>query len=185
MTWIRTVEQEKARGKLKDIYEEMIEKRGKISNILKSHSLNPEALKAHMDLYLSIMFDGDGLKREECEMIGVVVSAENSCEYCVKHHGEALYHYWKDREKIKKLQSNTAETNPDKRQRALIKYSKKLTANPENVTEEDVQSLRNAGLSDREILSVNLIVAYFNFVNRIALGLGVNFSEEEIRGYSY
>jgi len=41
------------------------------------------------------------------------------------------------------------------------------------------------GLTDEEILSVNLVTSYFNFVNRIALGLGVEFSEEEIKGYKY
>ena len=39
------------------------------------------------------------------------------------------------------------------------------------------------GLSDRDILDVTLVTAYFNFVNRIALGLGVEFSETELKGY--
>ncbi len=38
---------------------------------------------------------------------------------------------------------------------------------------------------DEDILLVNLIISYFNFVNRIALGLGVGFSEEEVKGYKY
>jgi alkylhydroperoxidase family enzyme len=44
--------------------------------------------------------------------------------------------------------------------------------------------LRAVGLSDQDILDVSLITAYFNFVNRIALGLGVAFSDEEVSGYS-
>ena len=39
----------------------------------------------------------------------------------------------------------------------------------------------NAKLLD--ILDLSLIVAYFNFVNRIALGLGVTYSAEEMSGY--
>lgn len=50
------------------------------------------------------------------------------------------------------------------------------------VTDTDVQSLR-AGFEDEEILHANLIAAYFNFVNRIALGLGVAHSADEITGY--
>jgi alkylhydroperoxidase family enzyme len=38
-------------------------------------------------------------------------------------------------------------------------------------------------LSDRDILDLTLIVGYFNFVNRIATGLGVEFSAEELSGY--
>ena len=52
------------------------------------------------------------------------------------------------------------------------------------MTESDLDELRAAGLSDRDILDVTLITAYFNFVNRIAQGLGVTFSDEEITGYS-
>jgi len=48
-----------------------------------------------------------------------------------------------------------------------------------------VRRLREVGLSDREILNVNLIVSYFNFVNRIALGLGVKLSPDDISGYRY
>lgn len=51
------------------------------------------------------------------------------------------------------------------------------------VTDTDVQSLRAAGFEDEEILHANLIAAYFNFVNRIALGLGVAHSADEITGY--
>ena len=51
------------------------------------------------------------------------------------------------------------------------------------MTESDLGELRAEGLSDRDILDLTLIVAYFNFVNRIALGLGVTFDAEEMSGY--
>ena len=53
------------------------------------------------------------------------------------------------------------------------------------MSEEDIVALREKGLSDSEILSVNLIASYFNFVNRIALGLGVEFTPDEVGGYEY
>jgi alkylhydroperoxidase family enzyme len=61
----------------------------------------------------------------------------------------------------------------------------RVTRNPDKMNEEDVSKLRKAGFSDEEILSINLITAYFNFVNRIALGLGVQFTPEEATGYEY
>ena len=51
------------------------------------------------------------------------------------------------------------------------------------MTESDLGELRAVGLSDRDILDLSLVVAYFNFVNRLALGLGVSFSADEISGY--
>jgi alkylhydroperoxidase family enzyme len=43
--------------------------------------------------------------------------------------------------------------------------------------------MRVQGFSDRDILDIVLVVAYFNLVNRIASGLGVECTQEETRGY--
>lgn len=51
--------------------------------------------------------------------------------------------------------------------------------------ERDVENLRGHGLADDDVLSVNLIASYFNFVNRIALGLGVKQTPDEVSGYAY
>ena len=55
MSWIEEIDIDAAEGKLADIYAELIEKRGKVSNILKVHSLNPNAMGNHLDLYMTIM----------------------------------------------------------------------------------------------------------------------------------
>jgi len=69
--------------------------------------------------------------------------------------------------------------------KAILRYAQKLTLHPDQMNESDVIILRNNGLTDEEILSVVLIINYFNFVNRVANGLGVDFSEEEMQGYKY
>jgi uncharacterized peroxidase-related enzyme len=62
-------------------------------------------------------------------------------------------------------------------------HAEKLTSAPSAMTESDLDPLRAEGLSDQDILDITLIVAYFSFVNRIALGLGVSYSAEELAGY--
>ena len=47
----------------------------------------------------------------------------------------------------------------------------------------DIDGLRASGFADEDILHANLIAAYFNFVNRIALGLGIGYDADEITGY--
>lgn len=59
------------------------------------------------------------------------------------------------------------------RARALADYALKLTRSPGEVTAKDVSALRATGLSDAAIHDAAAVTAYFNFVNRIALGLGV------------
>ena len=64
-----------------------------------------------------------------------------------------------------------------------MRHADKLTSAPSAMTESDLGELRAVGLSDKDILDLTLIVGYFNFVNRIALGLGVDFSADEKSGY--
>jgi alkylhydroperoxidase family enzyme len=54
---------------------------GELANILASHSLNAEALAAHVRLYRTIMFGDSPLTRTEREAIAVAVSAANDCHY--------------------------------------------------------------------------------------------------------
>ena len=185
MPWIKEIDVNDAEGKLKEYYEELVKNRGKVSNILKIQSLNPDSMKEHLDLYMSIMFSKSGLKRDEREMIAVVVSSLNVCEYCINHHAEALNHYWKDDEKIQKLIKDFRHLDLSGKQKTMLEYSEKLTLTPSEVNEEDISNLREVGFTDENILNINLIVSYFNFVNRIALGLGVEFNEEEMKGYKY
>ncbi len=178
MPLIRVIDENEAVGELKEVYGRIKVKRDKIANIMKIHSLNPRAMQTHMGLYLSLMFGTSGLKRAERELIGVVVSAVNSCEYCVNHHAAALNYYWKDNEKIKKLIKNFESLDLPERQRRMLGYVVKLTNSPHAMNESDVNALRNSGFSDEDVLNINLITSYFCFVNRIANGLGIESTPE-------
>ncbi|MGI9223267.1 MAG: peroxidase-related enzyme [Woeseiaceae bacterium] len=183
MSWIDEVEVNEADGRLAGIYQDLVEKRGKISNILKVHSLNPEALSNHLDLYMTLMFGKSGLSRAEREAIGVVVSAENDCAYCVNHHVEALKNYIKDEETLSMLATADGLETLEPRLSNIVRHAEKLTSAPGAMTESDLGELRAVGLTDSDILDITLITAYFNFVNRIAQGLGIDFTSDEVSGY--
>lgn len=57
--------------------------------------------------------------------------------------------------------------------RAMLDYAAKLTRDPAAMTAADVDGLRSAGFDDRGILQINLIASWFNYINRVADGLGV------------
>ena len=183
MSWIKENTVDEADAKLAEIYADLIKKRGKVSNILQVHSLNPDALSNHLDLYMTIMFGNSGLSRAEREAIGVVVSATNDCAYCVNHHAEALKRYVKDEETLSLLSSGDGLEVLEPRLSNIVRHAEKLTSAPEAMTESDLGELRAVGLTDADILDLTLIAAYFNFVNRIALGLGVEFTADEVSGY--
>lgn len=54
----------------------------------------------------------------------------------------------------------------------------KMTREPASITPEDLDRLRNTGLDDRAISDATQVIAYFNYINRIADGLGVDLEPE-------
>ena len=72
MSWIKIIDVLDADNNLKEVYNEIKKRRGKLSNIMKIHSLNPNAMISHMNLYSSIMFSQHGITREDRELIATV-----------------------------------------------------------------------------------------------------------------
>ena len=66
----------------------------------------------------------------------------------------------------------------DSADRAMLDYASKLTRAPATVTATDVQTLRENGFSDAAVLDICQVVAYYNYVNRLADGLGVELEDE-------
>ncbi|RMD61482.1 MAG: hypothetical protein D6824_08035, partial [Planctomycetota bacterium] len=61
----------------------------------------------------------------------------------------------------------------DDAERAMLAYVEKLTLAPQRMERADVEALRAAGFDDTDILDIAQVCAYYNYVNRMAQGLGV------------
>ena len=79
----------------------------------------------------------------------------------------------KDGALVEDLKRDPSKAALGVRQRALVDYAVKLTLTPWSMTESDVDALLKAGISDSGIHDAAAIASYFNFVNRMAHGLGV------------
>ena len=186
MARINVIQYDEAEGELKTVYDDLITKRGQLSEVLKIQSLHPSAIKSHIAFYMDIMFSKTALSRAEKEMIAVVVSVANGCIYCQTHHGAALNNYWKDESRIAQLKSDYHTSGLSEKELVMCEFSVHLTKNPAAHENEDYTlQLRNKGLDDTAILDVVLVTAYFNFVNRMVLSLGVQLEGHKGKGYKY
>lgn len=88
------------------------------------------------------------------------------------HHGAALTRESGNAALAEAVASLNLERLPE-RLRALARYAIKLTRTPHDMVESDLAPLRASRLGDRDIVDLNQVVAYFNYVNRVADGLGV------------
>ena len=92
-------------------------------------------------------------------------------------HGGFLRQHSDDPELASHIMHDYTKADLDAETRGMLDFATKLTKEPTNMSEADVNGLRALGLSDEQILSVVLITCTFNFMTRLADGLGVQVPE--------
>lgn len=189
MSWIETVPYEEASGRLKTLYDRVKGPDNNVDNIMMMHSLRPHTMEGHMALYKYVLHHSNNtVSKWFLEVLGVWVSALNDCAYCVDHHFSGLRRLLQDDDKAMALRRaidarDIVGAPLDEKQKCALKYAKILTETPNQVKEVDIQSMRDAGYSDGEILEINQVSAYFSYANRTVLGLGCS-TEGDILGLS-
>ena len=92
-------------------------------------------------------------------------------------HGPLLRQHSGDPEFASHVMHDYRNADLDPETRGMLDFAAKLTRDPSSMEESDVLGLRSFGLSDEQILSVVLITCVFNFMTRLADGLGVEFPQ--------
>jgi uncharacterized peroxidase-related enzyme len=188
MTWINTIAYEDSEGDLRKLYDRIKGPNDNVDNIMLAHSLRPHSMQGHMTLYKYVLHDPrNTLTKAYLEAIGVYVSSLNNCDYCVEHHFAGMARLLGDADRAEvirqALQNRRPEDAFDAGELAGLIYAGKLTLIADQVTEADIEALRQAGLDDGQILEINQVTAYFSYANRTVLGLGIN-TKEDIIGLS-
>lgn len=178
MSWIEVIDYANADSKLKKIYDRIKGPNDNIDNVLSIHSLRPHSLIGHMTLYKNVLHNSNNsLPKWYLESIGIYVSLLNQCDYCVKHHFEGFKRLLQDNDRAAKFleaaQTDDLKSFYDGHYLKGIQYSKKLTLAPHTIEQKDIEVLKKGGFTDGEVLEINQVTSYFNYVNRTVLGLGV------------
>lgn len=189
MPYVNVIDPVHATGKLKKIYRRVSGPGGQVDNVLQIHSLRPHTLEGHMALYKAVLHHPrNNVPTWFLECIGVLVSLLNNCAYCANHHSVGLKRQLKgDEERYADYRRELDKNLPGEPftaiEQASLAYARKLTLDPGNVNQADIDELRNAGLNDGEILEINQVAAYFSYANRTVTGLGVDTAGEVLGLY--
>ena len=144
------------------------EKLGFVPNVLKAYTHDMAKLSAFVAMYNDLMLAPSGLSKLEREMIAVAVSAHNRCYYCLVAHGAAVRQLSGDPVLGELMVMNYRAARLPRRERAMLDFAVKLTAEPWLIEEEDREALRRAGFSDRDIWDIAAVAGFFNMSNRVA-----------------
>jgi uncharacterized peroxidase-related enzyme len=149
-------------------FDKCMEKLGFVPNVLAAYAFDTAKLEAFVAMYNDLMLAPSGLSKLEREMIAVAVSAENRCYYCLTAHGAAVRALSSDPVLGELMVMNYRAARLDGRQRAMLDFAVKLTAEPHAIEEADREALRKSGFSDRDIWDIAAVAGFFNMSNRVA-----------------
>ena len=185
--WIKMISDTEASPALLDILKLARTPHGTVDNVMRVHSLRPNTMTGHVTLYRAALHDDDNtVPMWFQETVSSYVSILNNCAYSLANHWANARHLIGDEKRADAIEAALHARQPqfvfEGAELEMLRYSQKLTQQPGDMVEEDVVAMRDAGVDDGQILEINQIVGYFNYVNRCLNGLGVT-TEGDIVGY--
>jgi uncharacterized peroxidase-related enzyme len=175
MARVSLIGPESASPEVQEIYEKTL--RGKPGNAQKVLAHRPEMLKNFLAFYASV---GRSLDRKIYELIYILVSLTNGCDYCTQHHLASSKRVGLTGEDWAALRACDYMRFSEK-ERAALAYVEKLTRTPGEIADADFVPLKQH-FSDAEIVDLHLLSGLANLTNRFTgpLGLELEFPEEKI-----
>jgi uncharacterized peroxidase-related enzyme len=153
---------------LRERITEETERAGFTPNVFSALAYKPSHFRAFVAYHDALVEDTD-LDREEVEMIVVAVSGRNHCYYCNVAHGALVRIYAEDPQLADQLVANYRQTDVSDERLVMLDVAVKLTERPDEVTQDDLDLLAEAGYSQSEIWDIGAVTAFFNLSNRMAI----------------
>ena len=185
--WIDTISPQEATPELRHLYQQMGAVHNKIHNLYRAFSLQPKPMAAADQHYRDVLHNE--LNHSDpwfLELLATQVAIIADCHYAFANHGANFKHLLGDAvlgdkmlEAVKNDDFEDRNLFTDKHA-ALLNYGAKLSRAPEKMTQEDISALRDASVSDTEILEAVQATACFAYWVRFINALGINLGNETI-----
>ena len=144
------------------------EKSGFVPNVFLTLAHRPEEFRAFFAYHDALMEKESGLSKADREMIVVVTSGANGCQYCVVAHGAILRIRAKNPRLADQVAVNYRKAEITPKQRAMLDFAMKVATASHAIVDEDFAVLREAGFSDEDIWDIGAVAAFFALSNRMA-----------------
>jgi uncharacterized peroxidase-related enzyme len=136
-------------------------------------AFDPEAAHHLAALSHTLMHKPSPLSSGLRELIAAYTSSLNNCEFCMKAHVAVASQLLNDESLVWSVIDNLETSALPEKERALLRFIKKVTLAPSSITAADTQTLNRAGWDDASIFYAISACALFNFYNRWISASGV------------
>ena len=148
--------------------EEVSEKSGFIPNVFLVLARRPHEFRAFFAYHDALMERESGLSKAEKEMIVVVTSAMNDCQYCVVAHGAILRIKARNPLIADQIAINYLKADLSECQVIMLKLALKIASSSGEVTDADLDEARTVGFDEEDLWDIGAITAFFALSNRMA-----------------
>ncbi|MFQ5962917.1 MAG: carboxymuconolactone decarboxylase family protein [Candidatus Scalinduaceae bacterium] len=175
MARIRALDKNDVSDEVRIIFAEIESAFGMVPNLFKTSAHFPPLLKANWDKVKAVMMGGN-LSRKVKETIAVLVSKDNSCQYCVGAHSMSLKAIGVTDKTLEHIHNmDVAEAGFSEKEITLILFAQKANNNPNRIPESDFQKLINLGATEPEIVEalgvMELFTAFNKFIDSLEVAL--------------
>ena len=141
-----------------------------IWNILAFH---PIASYHLCELSQELMFKDAPISAALRELIAAYTSSLNHCDFCMNAHAAVAAHLYHSEDFVWSVLKNPEASALAEKEKALLRFVRKLTLESGSITQSDTDELQSAGWDDASIYCAISVCALFNFYNRFVSGNGV------------
>jgi uncharacterized peroxidase-related enzyme len=174
MSRILALSLETAEGPQRAMLEKTLAERGYISGTRRLLMVDPQVGLPGGQLYEHYNLRPDSpFSRLQREMVATVVYGIIGAKPCLSTHCEAIRRLTGDDDLGPEFVQKWPDYPIDAPTRALLRYAKRLTQTPDQITDLDIASLREAGWDDRAIYEATGLVAIFNYIGRFEAASGL------------
>jgi uncharacterized peroxidase-related enzyme len=174
MSRILAVSLDTAEGPQRAMLEKTLSEVGYISGTRRLLLVDPQVGMPGRQLYEHYNLRPDSpFSRLQREMVATVVYGIIGAKPCLSAHCEAIRRLTGDDDLGPEFVQNWPDYPIDAPTRALLRYAKRLTQTPDQMTDQDIASLRDAGWDDRAIYEATGLVAIFNYIGRFEAASGL------------
>jgi len=152
MPLIQTIAPEEAKGELAKLYNTIETMRGSVGNNAKMFSVSPELLRQQMD-FIKFYMNHPTLSMPLLAAIRIMVSSGEECQFCIDYNTGMLINLagWTF-DQVAKMRKDPNTANLPEREIAMLLLAIKAVRNAHGVNANDLDTLREMGWSDSDIL---------------------------------
>lgn len=171
--FLKTVPEEEATGRIAEIYSAQKAQLGFVMEAARCLTTRPDLLPLYTD-FLEKVRGGFSLGHREWRLITLVAAKVVPSTYCSHVYAKQLIADLGSKEAVLAVQRNFRSAGLPVQDVEMLAYAEKVARDASRITSDDIERLRTAGFTDRQICDIALCAAFRCFISRFfdAVGAG-------------